>query len=119
MALNIAPAAGQQTTTQNPQTISDQNLSAPAESGGIQPGTSNNLLTSDTQGESLGVPSLATVSLVNTTPQTATSSQSSSSSSGSGHHVNAGLLIVPVVLVLAAIVMFGAMTRSAAKSTTD
>lgn len=118
MALSIAPATGQQTTTQNPQAISGQNISASTQSSGIQPGTSTDLLNS-TQGETLGAPSLTAVSLVNTGTRTETSAPGSGPASKPAHHVNAALFVIPVALVLMAAAMFWYMTRSAAKSTTN
>lgn len=116
MALNIAPANGEQTTTQNPQTSpTGAAPGASTKSSGVQPGTSNSLLTS-TQGESLRPQALTTVSLVNTGTQTRTLSRPTPQPAP--HKLNPAWISIPVILCVAAAIMFWAMTRSA-KNTTD
>lgn len=117
MALNIAPATGQQTTTQNPQTVPNQTLDGnSAKSGGVQPGTALDLL-NNTQGENLGTASLTTVS-INPNQVQAGKQAASAEPAVKPHHTDAALFIVPVVLCVAAVAMFWAMSRSA-KSTTN
>ncbi|MGH7192307.1 MAG: hypothetical protein ACREJM_02095 [Candidatus Saccharimonadales bacterium] len=117
MALDIAPATGDQNTTQNPQTVPTQTLGgASAKSGGVQPGTAASLLTSS-QGEYMGSPAITTVSL-GAAGQTQAATQAPSDTTKPVHHTSAAWFVVPVALCLVAVVMFWTMTRTA-KSTTD
>ncbi len=118
MALSIAPANGQQTTTQNPQTAPAPVAGASNQSGGVQPGTAVNLLTS-TQGEPLSNQALTTVNL-GSDPQALHTETSTSQPSPQpdNHKINPAILSIPVILCLVAVIMFWIMSRSA-KSTTN
>lgn len=117
MALSITAPSGQQTTTENPQTVPTETPGASAKSSGLQPGTSTNLLTSQ-QGESLNATPLTKVSFINTGTQTQTGAVDPGGSATPTHHVNAALFSVPVIFCVIAAAMFLVMTRSA-KSTTN
>lgn len=114
--LVIAPANGQQNTTQNPQTAPKQPVGATTQSGNVQPGTADSLLTSQ-QGVGLQNQALTTVSLANTGTQNSTSS-AGQNAQPTKHHVNPALISIPIILCVVAVVLFWWITRSA-KSTTD
>lgn len=109
--LTIAPAVGQQTATQDPQAATTQAVGAPAQSAGVQPGTTSSLLTS-TQGVSLSDTPLTTVSLASSTQ-----AQPNQAGQPVHHHVNYGLYGVSIVLCVLAAVIFWATGRSAKNTT--
>jgi hypothetical protein len=116
--LNVAPATGEHYTTQNPQTVPTGTPGSPAQSGSVQPGTSDNLLKSE-QGISLNNTALTTVKLDGDPSQIRTQKQAVSKPAAQpAHHVNAAWLVIPVIFVLVAAGMFVVMSRSA-KSTTN
>ncbi|HVX57506.1 MAG TPA: hypothetical protein VHA37_07280 [Candidatus Saccharimonadales bacterium] len=115
--LSIAPADGQQNVTQDPQTAPKQPVGSTTQSGKVQPGTADSLLTSS-QGVGLHGQSLTTVSLVDTGTQTAASTSASSPAVPAKHHVNAAAISIPIIFCIAAVVAFWAVSRSA-KSTTN
>lgn len=114
--LTITPATGNQTTTQNPQTVPTQTVGAPTKSSGVQPGTATALLTSQ-QGVDLGNAAVTTVNLNPTTPATI-SQTGQTPAPATTHSVHAVWLTIPAVLCLIAVGVFWAMQRSA-KSTTN
>ena len=116
MALQIAPATGQQNATQNPQTVPSA-PGASTRSGGVQPGTATSLLTS-TQGETLHPQTLTTVSLASDPRTVRTTTSSVQPAPPQAHKVNAVWVAIPLVICLVAVVVFWAMSRSA-KSTTN
>jgi hypothetical protein len=109
--LTIAPATGQQTATQDPQAATTQAVGAPAQSGDVQPGTINSLLTS-TQGVSLSGTPLTTVNLTGSTQ-----AQPDQASQPAHHHINYGLYGVSILLCVVAAVLFWATSRSAKNTT--
>lgn len=113
--LSIAPANGQQNDTQNPQTAPKQPVGSTTQSGNVQPGTADSLLTSH-QGVGLHGQSLTTVSLANSSAQT--TSQPASKAAPAEHHVSAVAIAVPIALCLVAIIAFWVVSRSA-KTTTN
>jgi hypothetical protein len=116
--LTIAPATGDQGTTQNPQTVpSAQTVGgASTKSGGVQPGTSRDVLTSQ-NGLSLQPSALTTVTL-DTTASTGSQAQQAPTTQPAAHHVNPALFGISIALVLIAAGLFWVISRSA-KSTTD
>lgn len=116
MALSITAADGQQTTTQNPQSVPAQSIGASNSSGGVQPGTASSLLT-DKQGVTLHSQALTSVSLIDNGTRTETH-PASQAPVPPRHHVNAALFIIPVALCVIAVAMFW-IVHSSAKSTTD
>lgn len=116
MALTTGSATGDQGTTQNPQTLPAQTIGASSQTGAVQPGTSNNLLTSQ-NGLSLSSSSLTAVSL-NPGAATASQTQTAPVTKTSSHHINPAFFAVSAILVLIAIGLFWGISRSA-KSTTN
>ena len=117
--LTTTPASGaQQGSTSNPQAVpTGQSIGgASKQSGGVQPGTARSVLTSN-NGVSLQSSALTTVSL-DTTASTKTQASSTAVTKPVNHHVNGALIVASIVLVLIAVGVFWAMSRSA-KSTTD
>jgi hypothetical protein len=116
--LTTAPASGDQGTTQNPQTVpSGQSVSgASTQSGGVQPGTAQAVLTSQ-DGLSLRASALTTVNL-NTTASTESQTRPVSETQQSDHHINPALFAISITLVLIAIGLFWFINHSA-KSTTN
>ncbi len=116
--LNIAPATGDQGTTQNPQTVPTAQTigGASSQSGGVQPGTAQAVLTSQ-NGLSLQNSTLTTVDLV-TGAGSGTQAQAKPVVKQPAHHINPVLFTISIVLVVIAIGLFLAISRSA-KNTTD
>lgn len=114
--LTIAPATGDQVTTQNPQTVPKPTVGASTQSGGIQPGTPKDVLNS-VNGVSLHSTPLTVVNL-STATATVSDPPSQPVTKPAKHHVNPGILIVSVLLVVIAIALVAAIARSA-KNTTD
>lgn len=116
--LNITPATQDQAqaNTQNPQSVpSGTNVGgASTQSGGVQPGTSKSILTSD-NGLSLTPSAVTTVDLNATSSAT---SQPTADPVAASHHINPALLGISIALVVLAIGLFWGISRSA-KSTTD
>lgn len=115
MALNATTnSSGGQTTTQSPQSAVGSGVGG-TQTGGVQSGTPNNLLTSS-NGISLSGTALTTVSL---NPGTATKASTTTVPLASPikHHVNSVLLGFSGLLIVVAIVLFWVANRSV-KSTT-
>jgi hypothetical protein len=103
-------------STQSPQSTQGSSIGATSASGGIQPGTSLDLLKSS-GGQTLTQTALPTVNLpLASATQTSTVS-SSSPAPVPKHHINVALLSFAGILILAAIVMFITANRSV-KTTT-
>lgn len=116
MALSAASATGgQQGSTQNPQTVPAKTLGNTAQAGGVQPGTSSSVLTSNS-GQSLSPVAVTAVSLNGATSTGQV--QAAPARRAPQHHVSAATLVIPIVLVLLAVVLFWGINRSA-KSTTN
>ncbi len=115
--LTIAPAAGNQGTTQNPQSVpSGQAIAgASARSGGVQPGTSKNVLTSQ-NGLSLHASTLTAVNLDTTASATA-QAKPAPTAKKPDHHINPALVAVSIALIIIAIVLFWTINRSAKNTT--
>ncbi|HEX4775054.1 MAG TPA: hypothetical protein VH234_06075 [Candidatus Saccharimonadales bacterium] len=114
MALNATSNSSGQTTTQSPQSAVGSSVGG-AQTGGVQSGTPNNLLTSS-NGISLSSTALTTVSL-NPGTTTATSTTTVPLASPAKHHINSVLLGFSGLLIVVAIVLFWVASRSV-KSTT-
>jgi hypothetical protein len=117
--LTTAPAAGNQGTTQNPQSApSGQTISgASAQSGGVQPGTAKDVLTNQ-NGLSLHTTALTAVSLDQTTSSTGSQAQPAPAVQKPAHHINPALIGISIILIIVAIGLFWMINRSA-KSTTN
>lgn len=113
--LTAVSGSGTQTTTGTPQAVPvTAGFGGGTQSSGVQPGTATALLNSG-QGVELTQTSLPTVSLDNSTAGQTTSVVPLAVKA---HHINAGLLSVPVLLILAAGIFFWLTNRSA-KTTTE
>jgi hypothetical protein len=111
MALSATTNSAQQSNTQNPQTVGQSTLPG-GQSGGVQPGTNQNLLAG--QGSiPLGNQQVTTVNL---NPGTATSPRAQSKTPAQ-HHFNHGLILITVLLLLVAAVSAVLISRSAKNTT--
>ncbi len=117
--LIIAPATGDQGTTQNPQTVPTGETvgGASTQSGSVQPGTAKSILTSQ-NGESLSPSALTTVSLDAPAITQSQTISPAGTAKPQPHHFNPALFAVSIALVLIAAGFFWAINRSA-KTTTD
>jgi hypothetical protein len=113
MALSTTTNPAQQSNTQNPQTAGQSNLPG-SQTGGVQPGTSQNLL--ESQGTiPLGNQQLTTVNL---NPVTAASVQPQPQPKAPvEHHLNHGLILLTIVLLLVAAASTALINRSAKNTT--
>jgi len=121
MALSITAGNGgaaSQASTQNPQTSAGSGAPGAAPSSSVQPGTATTLLNGgqNVSGVPLHNTALPTVNLV-APPTPAPAAVSQAATTSSKHHVNSTLLGFSIVLFVAAIGLFWAVSRSV-KSTT-
>jgi hypothetical protein len=112
MALSASTSGGTQTSTQSPQASAGSGgFGGTAQSGSVQPGTTQSLLTS-----SGGVPLQNTpVSTVNLSA--GTQAQAAKPAASPKHHINPVLIVVPLLLLVVAVGMVGYITASAKKTT--
>jgi hypothetical protein len=111
MALSTTPASGTQGATQSPQTSAPTSSgTASADSGQIQPGTTNSLLQSH-DGTTLHPGALTTVNLSSST------NSFSQAKAVEPRHINGALLFFSILLFVAAVVLFWATNRSVNKTT--
>lgn len=112
--LTATSSSGQQTTTGNPQIAPPQSGGPSTESGGIQPGTTSNLLTN-----SGGLP-LNTAQPLTTVDLSATSTSTTATTSppAKDHQISPGLIGLTIALFALAIIAFWVTNRSA-KTTTN
>ena len=112
MALNTTTGTGTQASTGTPQTVGEANTTA--QSGSVQPGTANSLLTSN-QGVSLNANALTTVDLTGT--KTSTATVSTTPPTTQKHDINPVALGFCALLFIVAILMFVFTSRSAKNTT--
>jgi hypothetical protein len=112
MALTATTGGGTQTSTQSPQSSAGAaGFGTNQQSGSVQPGTTASLLTS-TGGVPLQNTQLSTVDL------TSSSQAKTAPTTTTTHHVNPGLIALPVILLFIAAVLIWSINRSA-KTTTN
>lgn len=118
MALSITGGSGgpaSQANTQSPQISAGSGSPTSASAGSVQPGTATSVLTSE-QGIGLKGTQLSVVSFSNA-PKTITGQTQASDTKASKHHINAVGIGVIAVVVLAALIIFWQINRSAKNTT--
>lgn len=111
--LNTTTNSGTQNTTQSPQSVGGNNLSAGLNSN-LQTTPASNSLNSNV-GVNLTPAALTTVNLNNLGSNQAVTP----STTNSGRHINAGLLIMAILLFAFAIYLFFKMSKTNENNTTD
>jgi hypothetical protein len=111
--LTATTGSGAQTNTASPQSVG-QSVATGAQSSSVQPGTATSLLNGE-GGVSLHSTALSTVNL--DSPGAAPASIANQATPKPQHHVDSALLGFPALLVVVAIVLFWAVSRSG-KTTT-
>jgi|SRR5579884_866295 len=103
--LKTTTGSGAQTTTQSPQTVAAGSLNNSVSSNTLQSVNSASYLNSNHNGLQLTPTALSTVNLTNLTPTTGQNANPTTAVP-TKHHINAGLLVIAVILFVAAIYLF-------------
>lgn len=111
-SLTTTSNSGEQTTTQSPQ-ASVGSAPATAQAGSVQPGTANNLLTSQ-NGQSLSPTPLSTIDL---SGGAASTGQLALQPTAVKHHFNPVLGGAAVLLFVVAVALFWSTSRSVKNTT--